>query len=392
MPALAGIRRVVGIVVIVASFGALAAVTSAAPASAATLASDVEATLYARTNEARAANGLGGLQQDRAAREVARAWATTLADSGQLRHNPNLVEDVEARVTTQWVRIGENVGRGWDAETIARAFMASSAHRAVILGRFNRVGVGAVRDAGGELWVALVFLEGPPLPPPPPPGSWAPFRTPEAFATQQYADFLNRAGDAAGIAFWADRLRDGAIAAPGVIEWFLHGPEFGGVIAPVVRLYLGGIGRLPDEPGLRYWLDTAEAGVPAGTIAHSFTSGEEFQQRYGDLDDAGFVDALYRSIFGRPADPAGHAYWTGELASGRMVRGWVLLGLTSSPEFVWTTHAASVVTMAYVGMLRRSPDPTGFDYWVWMLHTGHSIGEFAAGVLESPEYRSRVDA
>ena len=78
---------------------------------------DAEAILYARTNEVRAANGLGGLQQDRAAREVARSWAATLAGSGQLRHNPNLVSDVDTRVTTQWIRIGENVGRGWDPET-----------------------------------------------------------------------------------------------------------------------------------------------------------------------------------------------------------------------------------------------------------------------------------
>jgi len=60
MPQLAGLRRGVGIMLIVATLGTLAAGTIATPASAATLASDVEAALYARTNEARAANGLGG--------------------------------------------------------------------------------------------------------------------------------------------------------------------------------------------------------------------------------------------------------------------------------------------------------------------------------------------
>jgi len=220
----------------------------------------------------------------------------------------------------------------------------------------------------------------------------APFATPEAFSVQQYADFLSRGGDADGIAFWSDKLRDGYVSGPGVVERFLGSPEFGGVIAPVVRLYLGGFGRLPDEPGLRYWLGVAVAATPAAAIAHSFASGDEFQQRYGGLDDAAFVDALYRSIFGRAPDPAGHAYWTDQLTSGRMERGLVLLGLTSSPEYVWTTYAASIVTMAYVGMLRRSPDAGGFDYWVWTLHTGHSIGEFANGVLGSPEYRARVGA
>jgi uncharacterized protein YkwD len=392
MPARRALRRIVGALVIVASVATLGISASATAAGAATIDGNAESVLYGRTNDARGGAGLAPLANDPAAREIARSWAAHLADSGALVHNPNLVAQVNAYVTTQWSRIGENVGRGWDVGSLADAFMASSPHRANILGAYNRIGVGAARDGGGQLWVAVVFIQGPPLAPAVSPGAWAPFSSPEAFAAQQYADFLNRPGDPAGIAFWADRLRAGVIAGPGVVDWFLNSPEFGGAIAPVVRLYLGGIGRLPDAPGLRYWLDTAVSGVPLGTIAHAFASNGEFQQRYGGLDEAGFVNALYWSIFGRPADPSGLAYWTGELTSGRMVRGWVLLGLTSSPEFVWRTRAATIVTMAYVGMLRRSPEPTGFDYWVSVLQSGHGIGEFAAGVLSSPEYAARVGA
>ena len=39
----------------------------------------------------------------------------------------------------------------------AVAFLASSGHRANVLGAYNRVGVGAARDAGGQLWVAVVL-------------------------------------------------------------------------------------------------------------------------------------------------------------------------------------------------------------------------------------------
>ena len=65
-----------------------------------------------------------------------------MADRSTLEHNPNLVRDVEAYVTREWTRIGENVGYGGRPGSIQDAFMASSAHRRNVLGQFNRVGVG----------------------------------------------------------------------------------------------------------------------------------------------------------------------------------------------------------------------------------------------------------
>jgi hypothetical protein len=360
-----------------------------APAAAATLAPEAEAEMHAHYNAARTNAGRAALQYDAAATEVARSWAAAMADSGQFRHNPNLVAHVDTFVTRQWTHIGENIGRGWTVPGLFDAFMASPPHREVILGPYNRVGLGMVTAADGRLYVSAVFVLAPPLPVVSPAG-WAPFASPEALAARQYIDFLNRPGDPSGIAYWAGRLRAGAIAGPAVVESFLLSPEFGGAIAPVVRLYLGGIGRLPDEPGLRYWLDTARSGVPIGTIAHAFASNAEYQQRYGGLSNAAYVDALYQTVFGRPADAAGAAYWTGELQSGRMGRGAVLLGMTSSPEYVRIADAPSVVTMAYIGMLRRSPDAGGFVHWVGQLRAGHSISWFAAGVLASAEYRIRV--
>ena len=39
--------------------------------------------------------------------------------------------------------------------------MASDAHRANILGRFNQVGVGVVVDGEGTMWATMVFVQGP---------------------------------------------------------------------------------------------------------------------------------------------------------------------------------------------------------------------------------------
>jgi hypothetical protein len=48
--------------------------------------------------------------------------------------------------------------------------------------------------------------------------------------------------------------------------------------------------------------------------------------------------------------------------------------------------------MAYVGMLRRSPDPGGFNFWVGRLDAGRSVQELINGFLGSTEYRRRFGA
>jgi hypothetical protein len=377
-----------GLVVLVAAASGL--VAGAAPAAAATTDGAAETELVRLTNDDRAAAGLAALAHDPAASDVARAWATSMADRGELQHNPDVVAQVEAAVTPDWARIGENVGYGPRPGAIQDAFMASAGHRDNVLGRYNRVGVGAVRDEGGVLWVAVVFLEGPAIgtAAPAPSAPWAPFASPEAFAEQQYRDFLGRPGDAAGVGHWASRLRAGTSGAA-VVEAFLGSSEFGGVMAPVVRLYLGAFGRVPDQAGLQSWLDARRGGASLGAIADAFASSAEFRDRYDAADHRAFVDALHRSVFGRPADPVALAHWAGELERGRLTRGGVLLGLTAADELVWVSASEVSTTMAYVGLLRRTPDADGFAYWVAQLDGGRPVTDLLGAQLSSVEYGAR---
>lgn len=372
---------------------ALAALGAFVPrASAATSTVDApadEAQLVDLTNEARRAAGLPTLTPDAAAASVARNWARAMVANGGIRHNPDLVVHVDRYVTTEWTRIGENVGAGGSAQAIQDAFMASRTHRANVLGEFNRIGVGAVRDGNGRLWLTVVFLLGPPIAPASTAPAWSPFPSPERFAEQQYLDFLGRTGDAGGVAHWANQLRAGSATAAGVAEAFLRSAEFDGVMAPVGRLYFGAFARIPDQPGLQAWLDARRSGASLGAIAAAFASSEEFRSRYDALDNAGFVDALYRTVFGRGADASALQHWAGELDAGRIGRGDVLLGVTSSAEFVWTSASEVSTTMAYVGLLRRTPDAGGFAYWVAELDAGRPFTDLLTAHLASAEYRAR---
>lgn len=165
---------VVALLVTLLSVTAMSGVAHAAPGSE-------ELDFFNRTNDARAQNGLAPLQWDEAAADIARGWSSNMAATQTLSHNGNLSNDITDTVTGDWTRIGENVGYGPSVGTLQNAFMNSPGHRANVLGDYNRVGIGVVRDGTGTIWVTLDFVKGPalavqpqvaPPPPPPPTPTW----------------------------------------------------------------------------------------------------------------------------------------------------------------------------------------------------------------------------
>lgn len=138
---------------------------TAAPAHAATTDSTSEAGFLRLLNLARAGTGLGMLDLDPAASNVARGWSNAMATAGVLSHNPNYVNQISQLVTNAWTRVGENVGVGPSVDSLQQAFWNSAGHRANILGAYNRVGIGAVRDGSGQLWVTFDFVQGPAISP-----------------------------------------------------------------------------------------------------------------------------------------------------------------------------------------------------------------------------------
>lgn len=113
-----------------------------------------------------------------------------------------------------------------------------------------------------------------------------------------------------------------------------------GVRDSVVRLYQATFDRAADEGGVAYWLDLYVRGMPLTTIAEHFMTSAEWRAQVGHVDDATFVDLLYRNVLDRPADDSGAAYWRGELAGG-YPRAALLVSFSESPELVASTGTAS---------------------------------------------------
>jgi hypothetical protein len=173
----ARLRRFVAIVLLAAP---LLVIATARPSSAAVAPAAAEAQFLSLINASRQANGLGALAPDAALAGVARAWSASMSAVHQvtgdpvikplspnncalssLCHRPDLVAAVAA-IEPKWALVGENIGYGFDVAGLHDAFMRSPGHKANILGKYNRVGIGVVLE-GSAIWVTVDFLQGPAL-------------------------------------------------------------------------------------------------------------------------------------------------------------------------------------------------------------------------------------
>lgn len=109
-----------------------------------------------------------------------------------------------------------------------------------------------------------------------------------------------------------------------------------GVSAQVFRLYKGMYLREPDLAGHAYHVASINSGAATiSQVANNFTVAPEFTQRYGALDDVQFIVRLYRNIFDRdPSTQEIDYHWRRLTGPLQGQRGAFLLGFSDSPEFI----------------------------------------------------------
>lgn len=164
------------------------------------------------------------------------------------------------------------------------------------------------------------------------------------FVDLVYRNVLLRAPDGGGLNHWASAL-DRGVPRGTVMLGFSESIEFRNrtadevasieAVGPVGRLYRAYFLRAPDETGLAYWTNT---GLPLAAVSEQFAASTEFRNRYGALDDRGFITTAYRNVLGRNPDASGLNHWLGILGRGTS-RGSVMLGFSNSPEFIRRVRA-----------------------------------------------------
>ena len=111
----------------------------------------------------------------------------------------------------------------------------------------------------------------------------------------------------------------------------------------IFRLYQSAFNRTPDLEGLDYWIDRLSSGdTTLNAIADSFLQSPEFVQTYGTEQTVGnshFVALLYLNTLGRSPDSSGFSYWMDKLDSGETNRNDLFEFFSESNENVARTDA-----------------------------------------------------
>jgi hypothetical protein len=96
-----------------------------------------------------------------------------------------------------------------------------------------------------------------------------------------------------------------------------------------------------------------------------------------------FVENLYQTLLGRPADHSGLQTWTTQLNNG-ISRTEVVQQIEQNDEY-----KGDIIAGLYARLLNRALDPSGLQHWTAYLDAGHSADQLEAQVLGSSEYFAR---
>jgi hypothetical protein len=95
------------------------------------------------------------------------------------------------------------------------------------------------------------------------------------------------------------------------------------------------------------------------------------------------IDSLYRTLAGRPADPAGLAFWTPRVDREGAQQ------LAQALVFA-SAHRRRVVDERYRAILGRAPDPAGLAYWTERLRTAGGQQSLVIALLATESFRASV--
>ena len=205
-----------------------------------------------------------------------------------------------------------------------------------------------------------------------------------AFVRALYADFLGRASDATGEAYWGERLVRGAHLDTGVRDVIGHSfafsDEYSGVA--VDDVYRTVFQRSADAGGRAFWSERLRRGTTPAELALALLASQEFWDAAG-RDPGRFVDLLFSRVLGRAPGVAERDAQVARLAGG------------ASREAVAATVFASEesrgrrVDALYQRFLGRAAEPDGRRYWVGVLERGQDIS-LALFLAASDEYEDRA--
>jgi hypothetical protein len=129
----------------------------------------------------------------------------------------------------------------------------------------------------------------------------------------------------------------------------------------LTQIYLAYFGRPPDIDGLTYY--TSNAAFTMASVAAGFSASPESQALYGVAFSADVIDRIYQNLFNRHAEPAGLAYWSGEVTAGRITAAGAALAIlqgAQNDDLVTVQNKLAIAT-AFTEALDTAAEISGYS-------------------------------
>jgi hypothetical protein len=185
----------------------------------------------------------------------------------------------------------------------------------------------------------------------------------QAFLQKLFQDVLGREIDAGELSSFSAAMAGGESRAE-VLGDLLGSAEYSRrQIEPAIRLYYAALARPPNYTELRDCSNGLNAEIlMLAAAADRLAGSAEFLEHYGALDNAQYVQQLYRKVLGREADAASLAAWVGQLDAGAS-RGAVVAGLSEIDEFKDNIADQVEILRLHFLLLHRMPTPADLQNW-----------------------------
>lgn len=121
----------------------------------------------------------------------------------------------------------------------------------------------------------------------------------------------------------------------------------------IYRVYRAAFGRTPDAAGLGFWISAIDKGVTLESIASDFLSSKESTDLYGASPSSdALVNAMYTNVLRRTPDPAGFAFWVDVLNKNAATRPAVLAAISEGAENKAAVAPEIAAGFSYVPLAR----------------------------------------
>jgi hypothetical protein len=131
--------------------------------------------------------------------------------------------------------------------------------------------------------------------------------------------------------------------------------------AQLINLYLAYFGRPPDIDGLNFY--TSNPQLTVQDITASFSASPESIALFGSTTGTAQINAIYQNLFNRDAEPAGLAYWLGEISALRISPAAAALSILQGAQNSDLTSVQNKVTVAtnFLAQLDTAAEIIGYS-------------------------------